>query len=143
MESQAGPGEGGFDAVDGAGDNGAYSRGRPTSSAGADAQSSGGFGSAHLDSPPRSPNAGWRSRRTQSMGSGSGLTTGGGGFGPADAGGSSAGNAGGGALVSQRARPPRRFGPLGEMDPFDWEAATSSAIIRAVLRDDSDVPSER
>lgn len=52
---------------------------------------------------------------------------------------------GGGAagLLSLRARPPRMFGPLGEMDPFTWESAVAQAILRAVMRDDGDLPMER
>lgn len=50
---------------------------------------------------------------------------------------------GGVALLAQRARPPRRFGPLGEMDPFTWDDAVAQAILRAVKRDDGDVSSER
>lgn len=53
------------------------------------------------------------------------------------------GGEGGVSLLAQRARPPRRFGRLGEMDPFTWDASVAQAILRAVTRDDGDVPSER
>lgn len=55
------------------------------------------------------------------------------------------GGCGGGVvgLLSFRARPPRMFGPLGEMEPFTWESAVAQAIMRAVMRDDGDVPLER
>lgn len=59
-------------------------------------------------------------------------------------GGGGGGGGGQGALVmSLRARPPRMFGPLGEMDPFTWESAVAAAILRAVVRDDGDLPRER
>ncbi|CBN77551.1 similarities to vacuolar protein sorting-associated protein [Ectocarpus siliculosus] len=48
-----------------------------------------------------------------------------------------------GGLLSLRARPPRMFGPLGEMDPFTWEAAVAQAVLRAGMRDEEDFPSER
>lgn len=54
-----------------------------------------------------------------------------------------AGASGGVALLSLRARPPRTFGPLGEMDPFTWEAAVAQAILRAVTREEADMPAER
>ena len=46
-------------------------------------------------------------------------------------------------LLSTRARPPRMFGPLGEMDPFTWDAALAQAVLRAAMRDDRDTPGER
>ena len=46
-------------------------------------------------------------------------------------------------LLSLRARPPRMFGPLGEMDPFTWESAVAQAVLRAGMRDEGDLPSER
>lgn len=63
-----------------------------------------------------------------------------GGVGVGWGGGAGAGTVG---LLSLRARPPRMFGPLGEMDPFTWDSAVAQAILRAVMRDDSDVPVER
>lgn len=46
-------------------------------------------------------------------------------------------------LLSLRARPPRMFGPLGEMDAFTWETAVAQAVLRAGMRDEGDFPSER
>lgn len=63
--------------------------------------------------------------------------------GSGNGGGEGSGVVGGLALLSLRARPPRQFGPRGEMDPFTWEASLAQAILRAVVRDDGDVPSER
>ncbi|CAN0485307.1 unnamed protein product, partial [Ectocarpus sp. 12 AP-2014] len=48
-----------------------------------------------------------------------------------------------GGLLSLRARPPRMFGPLGEMDSFTWETAVAQAVLRAGMRDEEDFPSER
>lgn len=67
-----------------------------------------------------------------------------GGWGGIGGGGGEGGSLGGGsALLATRARPPRSFGPSGEMDAFTWDAAVAQAILRAVMRDDEDVPSER
>lgn len=58
-------------------------------------------------------------------------------------GGGSVGGRGAAGLLSLRARPPRMFGPLGEMDPFTWETSVAQAVLRAGMRDEGDVPSER
>lgn len=62
---------------------------------------------------------------------------------PATGVGGAVGGRGAAGLLSLRARPPRMFGPLGEMDPFTWETAVAQAVLRAGMRDEGDFPSER